>query len=408
MLTDDAEGTVLLSSSEVGARYDSLTAECVRFHRFEQEVHEQTGVVPEGHPGLKPVRFPGRSGSGISGVTVDCPLRGYAAHEVAVGPVHAGVIEPGHFRFQCVGEEVYSLEITLGYQHRGIEAMLRGGPDKRTLPIMETVSGDSSTASAGAFCQILEALDPDSRVSRRAEALRTIAWELERIANHTGDLGALAGDTAYLPASSYCGRIRGEFLNMTAELCGNRFGRGLIDALDLMFDSPSVLDRLENTGFVSMETAREIGLVGVAARASGLRRDIRVTHPYGGYRFLSPALCCAKTGDVFARAEIRRLELEESFRLIREMIGNLPEEEPLHAPGLLPPDSIAVSLTESWRGELCHTALTGPDGTFSAYKIVDPSFHNWSGLAMALRGEQISNFPLCNKSFNLSYCGHDL
>ena len=437
VLTDDAEGTVLLSSSEVGARYDSLTAECIRFHRFEQEVHEQTGVVPEGHPGLKPVRFPGRSGSGISGVTVDCPLRGYAPHEVAVGPVHAGVIEPGHFRFQCVGEEVYSLEITLGYQHRGIEAMLRGGPDKRTLPIMETVSGDSSTASAGAFCQILEALDPDSRVSRRAEALRTIAWELERIANHTGDLGALAGDTAYLPASSYCGRIRGEFLNMTAELCGNRFGRGLIvpggfgypadsallggildrmdraarelrNALDLMFDSPSVLDRLENTGFVSMETAREIGLVGVAARASGLRRDIRVTHPYGGYRFLSPALCCAKTGDVFARAEIRRLELEESFRLIREMIGNLPEEEPSHAPGHLPPDSIAVSLTESWRGELCHTALTGPDGTFSAYKIVDPSFHNWSGLAMALRGEQISNFPLCNKSFNLSYCGHDL
>lgn len=440
VLTEVADGWISLTSARVTDRYDAITPECAQFQRFEREIYEQTGVLPEGHPRLKPIRFPGRVGMAADGVTVDCPLRGSAPHEVAVGPVHAGVIEPGHFRFQCVGEEVYSLEISLGYQHRGIEAMLRGGPDRRTLPIMETVAGDSSVASALAYCQILEALSPDCRISRRSQALRAIALELERIANHVGDLGALAGDTAYLPTASYCGRIRGEFLNMTAELCGNRFGRGLItpdgigfpvdsalladlrkrldrtaadlrNALELMFDSPSVLDRLENTGFLSKETAKEIGLVGVAARASGVRCDIRSTHPSGFYRIAAPALCSVASGDVFARAEVRRLELKESLRFIRELIENLPEEGEKNsvAPDRhLPPDSIAVSLVESWRGELCHTALTTPEGRFLAYKIVDPSFHNWFGLAMALRGEQISNFPLCNKSFNLSYCGHDL
>lgn len=437
VLTDDKESSIRLSSSRVGKSYDSLTRDCAQFHWFERELHEQTGIVPEGHPWLKPIRFNASNDGVKPGVTDYFTLHGSAAHEIAVGPVHAGVIEPGHFRFQCLGEDVCSLEISLGYQHRGIEKMLRGGPGKQTLHVMETVAGDTSTSSAAAYCQILEALDPESRVPARAQAIRAIAWELERIANHVGDLGALAGDAAYLPAASYCGRIRGEFLNMTAAICGNRFGRGIItpdgvgfdirmgqvldlrDRLDrvtpeldstlgLMFDSPSVLDRLENTGAVPYETAKEIGLVGVAARAGGLRRDIRKSHPYGWYRTAAPAVCGARSGDVFARAEIRRRELRESLRFIRELIENLPAGEPGHPPRKRLAGTIAVSLVEAWRGELCHTVVTGADGSFAAYKIVDPSFHNWFGLAMALRGEQISNFPLCNKSFNLSYCGHDL
>ena len=220
---------------------------------------------------------------------------------------------------------------------------------------------------------------------------------------------------------------------MTATICGNRFGRGLIvpggvgfdiemgrvlkirdwmdrvtpeleNALAIMFDSPSVLDRLENTGVVSAETAREIGLVGVAARASGIRRDVRMNLPYGWYRTAAPVACCVGSGDVFARAEIRRREL----RFVRNLIENLPAEEGARPVRKRLPDTIAVSLSEAWRGALCHTAVTAHDGSFAAYKIVDPSFHNWFGLAMALRGEQISNFPICNKSFKLSYCGHDL
>ena len=437
ILTDDSDPSIRLSSTRVEKSYASLTCDCAQFHWFEREIHEQTGIVPKGHPWLKPIRFTAGNDGNHPGVTDYFTLHGSAAHEVAVGPVHAGVIEPGHFRFQCMGEDVYSLEISLGYQHRGIENMLRGGPGKRTLHVMETAAGDTSTSSAAAYCQILEALDPASRVSDRAQAIRAIAWELERIANHTGDLGALAGDVAYLPTASYCGRIRGEFLNMTATICGNRFGRGIIvpggigfdleperiqrlcdwldrvtpelnNALGLMFDAPSVLDRLENTGTVTNKTAREIGLVGVAARAAGIRRDIRKDHPYGWYRNAAPAVCCTGSGDVFARAEIRRRELRESLRFVRELLPALPDT----TPGILPekrmPDTIAVSLVEAWRGELCHAAVTGADGSFAAYKIVDPSFHNWFGLAMALRGEQISNFPICNKSFNLSYCGHDL
>ena len=277
-------------------------------------------------------------------------------------------------------------------------------------------------------------------VSPRSEAIRAIAWELERIANHIGDLGALAGDVAYLPTASYCGRIRGDFLNMTALLCGNRFGRGLIvpggtsydldqehtaellrrleqgekdlnSALDLMFDSPSVLDRLENTGTVSTATAKEAGLVGAAARASGIRCDIRTSHAYGWYKNSAPEMAFEENGDVAARAKIRQQELTQSIQFIKQLLQSLPDGKThTGAPELpdLMPDAIGVTLAEAWRGQLCHVALTDHNGKFARYKVVDPSFHNWFGLAMALRGEQISNFPICNKSFNLSYCGHDL
>ena len=153
-------------------------------------------------------------------------VEGEEIHEVAVGPVHAGIIEPGHFRFQCFGENVLNLEISLGYQHRGVERALIGGPDKRTLHYMETLAGDTTIGHTTAYCQLIESLS-GSNVSPRAQSLRGIALELERLANHTGDLGALAGDIGYLPTSSFCGRIRGDFLNMTALICGSRFGRGL-------------------------------------------------------------------------------------------------------------------------------------------------------------------------------------
>jgi Ni,Fe-hydrogenase III large subunit len=346
------------------------------------------------------------------------------------------VIEPGHFRFQCHGEVVFHLEISLGYQHRGVERRLVGGPDKRTLHYMETLAGDTTVGHATAYCQLVEAL-AGARVPARALSLRAIALELERIANHTGDLGALANDVGFLPTASYCGRLRGDFLNLTAAVCGNRFGRGLVrpggvgfdvdggraeemgarldaavsdveSAVGLLWSSASVLARFENTGQVDRGTAAALGLVGFAARASGLDRDVRRDHPSGLYRFAKVPVSRLESGDVFARAYVRWLEIRRSATFVREQLAALPRGATLAAPGALAPERVGVSLVEGWRGEICHVAITDPAGKLASYKVVDPSFHNWTGLAMALRDQQISDFPLCNKSFDLSYCGHDL
>lgn len=434
VLGDSEQHGFLLSKSRVRSRFESLTAEHPAFNRFEREIHELHGLVPLGHPWLKPLRFP----RGEPGVTDYFTMQGDPVHEVAVGPVHAGVIEPGHFRFECMGETVYSLEISLGYQHRGVEKLLIGGPDARTPHLIETAAGDSSIAAALNYAQIMEALG-NVKVDAPARKLRQIALELERCANHIGDLGALAGDVAFLPAASFCGRIRGEYLNMTAELCGNRFGRNFIapggvrqavgrsrlnqirsrldrvsgelwNALDLMFDAPTVLDRFENTGTVSAAAAGQLGMAGLAARASGLDMDARRDFPVNGADAVNamgekPYLA----GDVLARARMRYLELRDSHDFLFRTLADPPECPAAERGKIrLMPEQIALSVTEAWRGENCLAVLTGPDGKIRAAKLVDVSFHNWEGLALALRDEQISNFPICNKSFNLSYCGHDL
>jgi Ni,Fe-hydrogenase III large subunit len=438
VLAADATGALELARSEVvGDHFPSMTPGCPEVQLFEREIAERWGVRPDGHPWLKPVRFPPAPGEAPGVGLMDYyRVEGDEIHEVAVGPVHAGVIEPGHFRFQCHGEEVLHLEISLGYQHRGVARALVGGPDKRTIHYMETLAGDTSIGHATAYCQLHEALS-GTRVPARAQALRAVALELERLANHTGGLGALANDVGFLPTASFCGRLRGEFLNLTAALCGSRFGRGLLrpggtafdvspeqagqlsarlaaaerdakGAVGLLWSTASVQARFEETGRVSTELARELGLVGVAARASGCKRDVRATHPWGLYRFAHVPTSTWGSGDVFARAYVRGLELQRSAAFVRAQLDELPAGPVRVGSGSLRPDQLAVSLVEGWRGEICHVAITDGQGRFAAYQVVDPSFHNWSGLALALRGQPISDFPLCNKSFDLSYCGHDL
>ncbi len=440
-------GALALLTTDPHESFPALTPDCPQAHWFEREIAEQWGVVPQGHPWLKPIRFqpPYRPGDDVvrsptpatlPGVTDFFAMRGKEVHEVAVGPVHAGIIEPGHFRFQCHGERVFHLEIALGYQHRGVERALVGGPTKRTIHYMETLCGDTTVGHATAYCHAVEAL-AEARVSARAESLRGIALELERLANHVGDLGALAGDIGYLPTASYCGRIRGDLLNLTALICGSRFGRGLIRpggvafdvdagraaqlregvtaaladvtaAVTLLWDTPSVQARLENTGVVARATCEAIGLVGPAARACGVERDVRHDFPSGIFRFAQLPVATWPSGDVFARAQVRWLEIQRSAAFVREQIATLPDGPTSLPVGPLAPDRIVVSLVEGWRGEICHVALTDESGRLARYKVVDPSFHNWMGLAVAMRDQQISDFPLCNKSFNLSYCGHDL
>ncbi len=480
VLADDTHGRLHIVSTRLdGDEFHALTPQCPQAHLFEREIAEQFGVKPAGHPWLKPVRFhapfqksevsgqrsevrdrkadtqgsreltsdfrPLTSSSTTIGVMDYYKIEGEEVHEVAVGPVHAGVIEPGHFRFQCHGEHVFHLEISLGYQHRGVEHALMasatsksgGAPDKRTIHYMETAAGDSTIAHATAYAHAIEALTR-THSPPRANAIRAIMLELERLANHVGDLGAIAGDVGYLPTAAFCGRLRGDYLNMTAHVCGNRFGRSMVvpggvrfdieadravellkrlesaardtaSAVQLLWDTYSVMARLEDVGRVTQHDCEQLGFVGPAARACGVGRDVRHDHPTGHYRFCHIPIATWETGDVFARAFVRWLEIKRSIAFVREQLNSLPTgaiRAPVSAP--LAANKCVASLVEGWRGEVCHVALTDDSGRFARYKITDPSFHNWHGLAMALRDQQISDFPLCNKSFNLSYCGHDL
>ncbi len=441
VLAEDRMGLLHVLSARAGAGYPALTPDCPQAHLFEREIYETWGVTPLGHPWLKPVRFPqaaANPGPDI-GLANFLAAQGEACHEVAVGPVHAGIIEPGHFRFLCHGEEVLHLEISLGYQHRGIERALLAAPDPagpRFLRLAETMAGDTSIGHATAACMALEGL-AGCQVPAAALVLRAIALELERLANHAGDLGALAMDVGYLPSSSFLGRIRGDFLNMTAKLCGSRFGRGLlapggtrvgldaaraeavsahlaqvfpqaVEAIELIWGSPSVVSRFERTGAVSGPDARALGLVGVAARACDCEIDVRQDFPAGAYAFAHVPVAVAQTGDVSGRAFVRHMEMLHSEKFLGEHLARLPGGGFRADMGALAQDCLVVALVEGWRGEICHVGITDAAGRLAAYKVTDPSFHNWAGLALALRGQAISDFPVCNKSFNLSYCGHDL
>ena len=434
LIAYDADNSLAVGRSRpFSGKYPSLAATHPQAHLFEREVWEQHGVMPQGHPWLKAVRRAGEAGPGV----IDFfRVEGPEIHEVAVGPVHAGIIEPGHFRFQCAGEEVLHLEIALGYQHRGIEEALVGGPHRASLSQIETAAGDTTIAHTTAHAGVMEAL-AGAEPPLKAQWLRAIALELERLAHHTGDLGAMAGDVAVLPTSAACGKIRGDYLNLTALICGNRFGRSLVrpggcrvdlepariktlaerlavanaeadEACAWLWDAASVRSRFEHTGSVSTRQATEVGLVGPAARACGLVRDVRFDHPCGWHRFAQAPVAVWPGGDVFARARVRWLELQRSGRFVADELSNAPDgpvREPVEAPA---PDTLAACLVEGWRGEVCHVALTGGEGRLRRYKITDPSFHNWTGVAIAMRSQAVSDFPLCNKSFNLSYCGHDL
>ncbi|MGD8702601.1 MAG: hydrogenase [Desulfosarcina sp.] len=439
---------LLVASCNAPDSYPALSATCENFHLFEREIAEQYGIVANDHPWMKMVRYHA-NWRGVDDVfgndyTEDIPgkypyysVAGDEIHEVAVGPVHAGVIEPGHFRFNCIGERVLNLEIQLGYQHRGAEDLLLKADPKRLPFIAENIAGDTSVGNSLCHAQAMESL-AGHQTDEGAKIIRTIGLELERIANHVGDLGALSADVAFLPPANYCGRMRGDFLNMTLLLCGNRFGKGLVrpggvrfpmndenrrdltariaelkpqvrHTIDLLFGTSSVRSRFENCGTVSRSDAEKLGLVGPAGRACGLAYDVRRCFPSEHYHQIDIPEHAESTGDVYARAKIRADEVMQSIDIIESLLTNPVETKVIDVAAMDPaPNSFVVTLNEAWRGELSHCILTGDAGEIMRYKVKDPSFHNWNGLSMSLRDTGISDFPLNNKSYNLSYCGFDL
>ncbi|HEV8399397.1 MAG TPA: NADH-quinone oxidoreductase subunit C [Gemmatimonadales bacterium] len=444
ILADDGEGELGVTSAVVEDRYPSLASGCPQAHAFEREIAEQCGVVPEGHPGLKPLRRhpPDHLPRGRSVEARDreaypfFQVAGEEVHEVAVGPVHAGIIEPGHFRFQAHGEQVLFLEIVLGYQHRGVEPLLERVARDRGVLVAESIAGDTVIGHAGAYCGAIEAL-ARSRKTPRGQTIRGIALELERLANHIGDLGAIAADIAFQPAAAYLGRMRGDCLNLLMMVSGNRYGRGLVrpggaafdltpemagamrdrlrrlgeeldPVLTLLFETASVQARLEGVGVVPRDACIEFGFVGPVARACELPRDVRHDHPWGIFRFAHIPVATMWAGDVLARALVRRLEIHRSLAFVIEQLGALPKG-PVHVDcGALRPNELAVAMVEGWRGEIVHVVITDDQGRVRRHKVTDPSFHNWTAVGLAMPGNEISDFPLCNKSFNLSYAGHDL
>jgi Ni,Fe-hydrogenase III large subunit len=414
--------------------YKSFAGLFPQTHYFECELAENHHIIPDGHPWLRPVRK--------QTVLLDnqpysmYKMAGEEVHEVAVGPIHAGIIESGHFRFQCHGELVYHLEINLGYQSRGIESMMLHASRNQQSMLCESIAGDTTIGHTMAYVLAVEALS-HTTIGLRTQVLRSIAEELERIAMHLTGLGGVANDVGYAIGAAAYGRLRTLVINSMALLCGSRFGRGFImpgglrfdpseeatknilsnlrrvqndiyKINSVVFDATSLLARFDHTGTVSGEWARSIGMVGPATRASGIDLDTRSQFPYGAYRYAHLPLITLSTGDVFARARIRSLEIDESLRFIIDQIENLPIGPVYNTISPLDNNAGVISLIEGWRGEIAHCAFTDAKGNWKRYKIKDPSFHNWYGLSLALRSEAISDFPLCNKSFDLSYAGHDL
>ena len=441
----DGRLAVLRGRGPCGTAYPSLTARHPAAQMFERELWEQLGLTPTGHPWLKPVRYEGRRQQRMG----DHPffkVRGQEVHEVGVGPIHASVIEPGHFRFMCHGEQVHHLEIQLGYQHRDVESLLLQRPATALSTLVESIAGDTSIAYTWGYCAAVEALS-GTQIAEAAELQRGVALELERVAMHLVALTGLATDIAFLQGGASYGRLRTAIINATMRVCGSRFGRGwlrpggirhaitetlrqdllaslaafakdMTEVNDLMLGARSVQSRFQGVGVVSRQAALDIGMTGLAARASGVAVDTRTSLPGRLYTAHPVAVLTEDSGDCWARMRLRMREIDESLRWLRAVLeGPLAapagsDAAPTHStpspPGPLRPDTLCVSVREGFRGPVVQALETGPDGRLLHYKVQDPSLLNWFGLALALRDNEISDFPICNKSFDLSYCGNDL
>lgn len=450
VLNTTANSATLWESQIAEPKYGSLTPRIAQAHWMERTLWDMFGIEPLHHPRLKhnllhePYDEKLIPLSGVENVAFNSTHREYRSmevkgdgiYEIPVGPIHAGVIEPGHFHFSCLGEVIFNLEIRLGYVHRGIEKRLEESNWYKQRFIVEAAASDTAAANALAHAVALENIG-NITLPERAQYLRSLALEIERVAMHISDLGGLAGDIGFLAISSSLGRLRGSALELADLLAGSRFLRGFICPGGVVQDSdknlsklkvsaktlelelapilraflsdPVVLDRMENIGIVSQKLAKDFGLVGVAGRASNQTYDARYHFSAGVYPLIKPEMALEKEGDVFARANIRVSELVNSLKFIDMLLEEMPRgPSSVHFPDELPANAIGLGIVEAHRGELIHLIFTSQDGSCNRYAIKDPSVNNWTALAIAVRNNLVSDFPLCNKSFSLSYSGHDL
>ncbi|MCX5698807.1 MAG: NADH-quinone oxidoreductase subunit C [Candidatus Omnitrophica bacterium] len=429
--------------------FDSLAKSIYSAALFEREIQEMFGIEPKGNPDLRRLNlhdevwpkgnFPLRKdfkemGTGNLSEYKFNRVEGEGIFEVPVGPVHAGIIGPGHFRFSVAGEPIVNLEIRLGFTHRGVEKLFEGKSCFDALRLAECISGDSSFAYSVAFATAAEKISGIS-IPQKAAYLRGIYLELERMYNHVNDIGGIALDVGFSFPAAYASLIKEAILQLNEKLTASRYLKkvniigGISIAIDepkklILFDSlkkikkdfnelvkmlnssVSFMDRVDTTGTLIKKTAVDLGVVGLVARASGIPTDLRKYFP-GIYKQAKFKMMTQEGGDALSRLQVRFSEFVESCRLIEEFTAKLTESLGIEVNPVLKQAS-ALGYTEGWRGPVLCWLKTDANGLIARCKIVDPSSHNWQALSYAVLGNIIPDFPLCNKSFNLSYPGNDL
>lgn len=425
----------------------TLARESFGAGRLEREMRDLFGIVPTGHPlprrlvrhfhwpkGWYPMLTDAGPPSEFGDVDGPYPFRtveGDGVYEIPVGPVHAGMIEPGHFRFSVVGETILNLKARLWFVHKGLEKLFQGRTPEEAVELTERVSGDTAVGHTQAFCMALE----DARglaLPEDGQRIRAILLELERLYNHITDIGALCNDVAHGILNNHAQRVREELLRINDEVTGHRLLRGAVrpggvqvrrlpdierlwaigddiaEIASLALAHTVVADRFTGTAPLTLQQATDLGTLGYVARASGLLVDARNDHPF----LAEPRPTCHHTrtdGDVLSRFLVRVEEVAHSIEMITELVEELDGRLAVHASTAeARPGYSGVGITEGWRGTIVHRLELTSDGTLSRVKIIDPSFFNWPALPVALTDTIVPDFPLVNKSFNLSYAGNDL
>ncbi len=448
------ESYFIVLSLDTETSFPSLTPTIHEANLYERKIRSFFGLEPTGHPNPRSIILHENWPEGVYPLRKNFkwnehPVAGHTPfvfnhiggeegiYELPVGPVHAGIIEPGHFRFHLAGEEILNLEPRLGYSHKGTEKLFETLPLDKKVALSESIAGDSSFTYSLGFCQAIETL-AGVVVPERGKYLRVIFAELERLTNHFSDIGAIMTDTGFNFGGAQGARLRERIMRLCEELTGSRFLRGVTtiggvtkdispnscakmaveltalqndfaEVMAIAADSSSLLNRLQDTGILDARTARDSGCTGVAGRAVGIETDARVQYPYAAYQSLKFDISLALTGDVEARFSVRVQEVYSSINLILQALEALPKDSIAKtAPVTLPKDSLAVSVVEGWRGDVVFVVATDAQGEITRVEVRDPSLLNWPCVGYAGRGNMVPDFPLINKSFSLSYTGGDL
>ncbi len=436
---------LVVTTARDNAAVPSLARLSFAAGRFEREMRDLFGIEPVGHPaphrlvlhqhwpeGWHPLRYDAPASVPMAEDSASYPfveVQGAGVYEIPIGPVHAGIIEPGHFRFSVVGETILKMKARLWFVHKGIERLFEGRDYQFGVELAEKISGDSAVGHSLAFCRAAEealgvALSP------RAEELRTVLLELERLYNHVADVGALCNDVGFGLAQAKALTLRERLLRLNREVTGHRLLRGgiavggakvitlpsaeVLDAIGKEFDAlvalargqGTVMDRFKGTGVLQLVDVEEMGVLGVAARASGSSYDARRAHPVGAtLAGFTPAL--STEGDVQARFNVRVEEVAASLSILRDYCSSSGDLSVSTVLGTIASNVSGSGIVEGWRGAIVHRVEIDK-GVLTRVKVVDPSFFNWPALAISLADTIVPDFPLVNKSFNLSYAGNDL